>query len=370
MTLSKAFCMGMKKLGLGEALFRIVSAKHRFIDVGDGPAGEALNRLLRLSPMPSGSCIRESEPEYKIDFDVHIIVPCYNCQDYIIDCLRSVSLKHSCFVSAIDDGSADKSPELIKKFSKKDDFETIFKDNGGSSSARNAGLSKIRGKYLFFLDADDMINPNVVDEMLDFAFENDCDLVQGDFERIDRHGHSIGRTFFKHGYINAEKDASGFTCGKLIRSSLFKYVRFPEGFLFEDSIMCHLVYPLASKSFGYDGCSYFYRKNLSGATHSSRGNIKSLDDLYVLLRIEDDRDKLGYKPTQAHYDRMLSQCFLHYSRIIGLGKEVLEDVFVVYANLLNKKYRDFKTDDRLLEPMERSIRAGDFALFCSAAKYL
>ena len=73
---------------------------------------------------------------------------------------------------------------------------------------------------------------------------------------------------------------------------------------------------------------------------------------------------------KEHYAIMLRQAFWFYSRINPLGEKILKDVFVVYANLVNKRYPDYSTEKENLKPIEKSIRMGDYSLFYNAIKYL
>lgn len=92
---------------------------------------------------------------------VSIIVPCYNQAEYLFDALESVHnqtyLNWECLI--IDDGSTDNTRELAQLFTTKDSrFVYFYKENGGVSSARNLGLKNIKGKYIQFLDCDDVLD--------------------------------------------------------------------------------------------------------------------------------------------------------------------------------------------------------------------
>lgn len=92
-----------------------------------------------------------------------IIIPVYNCETFIEDCIKSIlKQEYNNFeIIVVDDGSTDKSLIICQKIATNDNRIHIYhKSNGGVSSARNKGLEHISGDYVLFVDADDMLNSN------------------------------------------------------------------------------------------------------------------------------------------------------------------------------------------------------------------
>ena len=99
-----------------------------------------------------------------------IIVPVYNAEDYLDRCLVSILEQDfsSYEVILVDDGSTDSSPMICDRYSATDSrFLTIHKQNGGVSSARNAGLDLAKGEYVMFVDSDDALVPDSLEMMFD-----------------------------------------------------------------------------------------------------------------------------------------------------------------------------------------------------------
>ena len=99
-----------------------------------------------------------------------IIVPVYNAEEYLDRCL--ISILEQDFVSyeviLVDDGSTDSSPMICDRYSATDPrFRTIHKENGGVSSARNAGLDLAKGEYVMFVDSDDALLPDALDALFE-----------------------------------------------------------------------------------------------------------------------------------------------------------------------------------------------------------
>lgn len=100
---------------------------------------------------------------------ISIIIPVYNTQEYIIDCLKSV--KNQTYknyeVLVVNDGSSDKSQELITNYIHGlENFLLIEKENGGICSARNRGLEQANGEWIVFLDSDDWLEPTCLENMV------------------------------------------------------------------------------------------------------------------------------------------------------------------------------------------------------------
>ena len=103
---------------------------------------------------------------------ISVIIPIYNVEDYLAECLDSVlaqDFPDAEFV-CVDDGSTDTSRQILEEYAAKDDrIIAVYKENGGLSSARNAGLSRARGKYIMFLDSDDRMKAGSLSHLWDHA---------------------------------------------------------------------------------------------------------------------------------------------------------------------------------------------------------
>ena len=114
------------------------------------------------------------------DYKVSVIVPVYNVEQYLSDCLESIcrqTLK-GIEIIVVNDGSTDNSLSIIESFQQKySNMKLINKKNGGLSSARNAGIDMAVGEYLFFVDSDDFIDLDTLEKMYVKAKETHCPLI-------------------------------------------------------------------------------------------------------------------------------------------------------------------------------------------------
>lgn len=123
--------------------------------------------------------------------DVTIIIPVYNAGEYLHRCVQSI--QHQTYQNweaiLVNDGSTDSSLDILNAYAARDArFRIINKENGGASSARNAGLDALRTDYFCFVDADDSIHPDYLRKMLEAAIEHNCDLVITGINFKDRGG--------------------------------------------------------------------------------------------------------------------------------------------------------------------------------------
>lgn len=133
---------------------------------------------------------------------VSIIIPIYNAELYLSQCLSSVQ-EQTCWdfeVLMVDDGSRDGSGEICRSFAEQDSrFLLLQKANSGVSATRNLALERARGKYLQFLDSDDWLPPNATQSLLHGAESSGCDLCVGHFYRV------AGERMAQRGHIRQER---------------------------------------------------------------------------------------------------------------------------------------------------------------------
>ena len=180
---------------------------------------------------------------------ITVIIPVYNAAEYLQRSLDSVTLQtyRNLEIITVDDGSKDESLSILESYAAQDPrFRIIHKENGGSSSARNAGLKAATGDYVGFIDADDYIESDMYENLLN-AFEEDADAdvtqilsceededgrqIKAFGEGFDESGSLSGRDYFRTLLLHTGD--SSF-CTKLFRRDFFEGFSFSEGRLNED----------------------------------------------------------------------------------------------------------------------------------------
>lgn len=210
-----------------------------------------------------------------------IIVPVYNVEEYIGECIESIISQSltDWEMILVDDGSSDDSGKICDVYAGKDErIKVVHKKNGGLSTARNVGLDIARGQYITFIDSDDVIiGADVYERVLsEFSESQEIDVVQYDviFKYLSSEEHTRkypfkfynGKEEILKGYLTEQIHVS--FCDKVFRRKVIESVRFPEGQISEDIAtipdLVKNVDVLATTNIGY----YGYRYREGSISHS------------------------------------------------------------------------------------------------------
>ena len=179
---------------------------------------------------------------------ISVIVPVYNVEKYLPRCVDSILAQtyENLEVILVDDGAKDNSAAICDAYAAKDSrVQVLHKENGGLSSARNAGLETATGAYIAFVDSDDWIEPDAYAHLMHLMENYQVKLVCGG--RYDVNGKTgektVGLCPKEEGVISAEElvgriflwdGCDSSACDKLYHRSLLENFRFPEGKVCED----------------------------------------------------------------------------------------------------------------------------------------
>ena len=123
---------------------------------------------------------------------ISVIIAAYNAEEYLSETLDSIFLQtmndSEYEVIIINDGSSDSTLDILNSYKQTySNLIIIDKENGGPSSARNAGLDIAKGEYVFFFDADDILEGDALSTMYETASEKQADLLIGKYDIFNRH---------------------------------------------------------------------------------------------------------------------------------------------------------------------------------------
>lgn len=217
---------------------------------------------------------------------ITIIIPVYNKVKYIEGILHQLQTQSftdfECLL--IDDGSTDGSGEICDRFAAKDTrFRTFHIPNGGVSHARNIGLDEALGDYITFIDSDDLIHPDYLNNLVICAKESKADLVISGYDKTAEDGSTICTvTPANSGLFKFQDILSGFTSeqlktglygcctAKVFPKRLVKDIRFNEDLRLAEDLDFYLkLYKTISTVYFDDHTWYYYLQN----TENSTGNI-------------------------------------------------------------------------------------------------
>ena len=245
---------------------------------------------------------------------VSVIIPVYRTEQYLKQCVDSVLSQtyREIEIVLVDDGSPDKSGMICDEYAKNDSrVKVIHKENGGSSSARNAGLYVAQGEYVLFLDSDDYyLNTNCIELLVNKARNEKCDIVlfqslnayveknkfidnEGAYDLEAINGKNRNEIFY---YLVKNNKAVATPVNKLIESKIIQErdIYFREGITGEDIDWAVRLFVAAKKIVAVNEMVYVYRKeNVNSVTHNvSKKSINDfLETIKVVIKWANDWDK-------------------------------------------------------------------------------
>ncbi|MHA6603145.1 glycosyltransferase family 2 protein [Aerococcus urinae] len=292
---------------------------------------------------------------------ISIIIPIYNVENYLIECLESV--KKQTFtdfeVIMVNDGSTDASAVIADNYCQRDKrFKLFHQFNQGVSSARNFGISQAKGDYIFFLDSDDKIAESSLDVLYRISQAKDADIVMSSHRKFDNHGNLIYKSsgdieILIYSPVEAVEriesaklwDPFVTVWAKLIKKEIIAKYLFPVGKYYEDLAVTYKWYLEANKICYINIDFYHYRLHESSIMSTENSNLpRRLGDY-----ISHYQEKINY---MAEYDVYLPATLaLHLSKLYQSrtvyqdfeedSREVWKEEYKRYFSLKDFSYHAF-----------------------------
>lgn len=221
-----------------------------------------------------------------------IIVPVYNTEDFIVNCLNSIVYQMSDDVELlfINDGTPDKAIDLLKLNIRKLDnkiqekIKIIEQENKGLSEARNKGLDNASGQYIAFVDSDDTVIESYVQEILSCIERDSADII--DFNMKTSNDNVIRIRSNDSNLIDSTfNEGAWFSCARVVKKDIIDSSRFKSNIYYEDLAFTPSLYLRANKISYINKELYWYRMNLEGITlkRNKYADAKTLDSLEKIL---------------------------------------------------------------------------------------
>lgn len=225
--------------------------------------------------------------------EISVIVPVYKAEQYLDRCVKSIleQTYQNFELILVDDGSPDNSPSLCDEWAKNDNhIYVIHKENGGASSARNAGLKIAKGNWIAFADSDDWLDRTALKTLYDLANQYNVPMAIGGMRVVQKYTDAsivmkqnakvlsnadLMSRFFR---LNGEPDTHS-VCGAIIRRDILEDYSFIEGRMNEDVETCYYLARKCEAAVYTDAPLYNYFKNIEGVTNSgfSKKKLDLLD---------------------------------------------------------------------------------------------
>lgn len=219
---------------------------------------------------------------------ISVIVPVYKADPYIEACVDSILCQTFADFELIlvNDGSPDRSGEICDALARTDSrIRVIHKENGGAAAARNAGLDMAKGKYIAFIDGDDLIHPQYLEFLLTLLIAQGADISWCHYDfftdsttvfaqkldiqtEITDYVSSRGETILAEFSQHCRRVSLISLCMKLFKREIFEGMRIPEGFIEEDSMVLPMILERAGKIARVKLPLYHWRETPGSVTRS------------------------------------------------------------------------------------------------------
>ncbi len=299
-------------------------------------------------------------------YKVSIIVPVYNIEKYLCQCLESLvnQTLNEIEIICVNDGSTDGSSAILDEYASKDDrIKIINKENAGLGAARNTGMLEVKGEYIGFVDSDDYVDTTMYEKLYNNAKNYDSDMVMctigvinGDNDETKSKSYYDLECLdekFNEGYFNyKDTNCTLFLAvnayNKIYKSDYIRRIeaKFPEGLIFEDNPFFYQTYLNADKISLVREPLYFHRVNREGSITS--GADKRFFDIIKIqnLNFEYFKSLPNYEDYQADFiDKKLTIIIHRYFQVDEVYRqeffELIKQDFMD-MNLTNEELDDLK----------------------------
>jgi glycosyltransferase involved in cell wall biosynthesis len=229
---------------------------------------------------------------------VSVIIPIYNVELYLRDCLDSVIGQSygNLEIILVNDGSLDRSAEICTEYAKKDvRVKIINKLNGGLSSARNIGLDSAQGDYISFVDSDDVINENFIQILISLLLNSEASISICDYSLFSTHLSQsasnydgcfqlfTGQFMLENLYSKNWVPKNVIAWNKLYKKSVWEGLRYPEGVIHEDEYVIHHIFGQVDQVAYTCAPLYYYRQREASITKEI--SSKRINDIVQLFNL-------------------------------------------------------------------------------------
>lgn len=281
-----------------------------------------------------------------------IIIPIYNQEKYLEDCLLSVMNQdlENYEVILIDDGSVDFSKEICQKYIEKSSiFQYYYQKNQGLGSARNLGLQYALGKYVMFVDSDDLIREFCLKTLISYMEKEQLDILYLDemLCKDDMTVIGVSPTFPQMKVELCKVDALKYSmqpshiCSRIYRKELFQEIRF-ERMWYEDMYTFPKIVCTAKKIGYYKIPVYYYRQNISAITHNEIDNrnldvMKAWESALVMQGLnENEKDAVLYSvlssiATFIFFKEQYAMDYIHWYNAHLVSANVKQSLQTMYS---------------------------------------
>ena len=292
---------------------------------------------------------------------ISVIVPVYNVEEYLEECLESIKRQTYTDIEVIlvNDGSIDRSKEICERYCEKDSrFKLVNQENKGLSGARNRGMLESKGEFISFVDSDDVLKEDMLEQLMKQMTSEDIDIVEcwytNEKQELELSTPKNVKTIFQ----GNSKEALISLCrdnivrlnpvAKLYRRQVIINFPFSEGVIYEDVFAGIGILKHIRKMVKINYIGYYYRVR-QGSTMNREFNIKNLDLFTICDKLE-----------QLYQGDTFALAYIH-RRLFHLVLMHIVDYHIFEGNPYKEKYVEYL--NRYSKSSSRSLVMRAYHLF-------
>ena len=268
---------------------------------------------------------------------ISVIIPVYNVEKYLSQCIDSIINQTYSDLEIIlsDDGSTDRCPQICDEYAVKDKrIQVIHKNNGGAASARNAALRIAKGEFLAFVDSDDFIELNTFEAMMDIHQRTQADIVECAFSN-DYVNKQKDRIFFQEETEFTQIEylklfSSHWICGlawdKLFKRNLLNGIFYEEGHQIDDEFFTYQGVMNANKIIYSPLVLYHYRMRESSLMRDKSAVERMMFDRLEYSRKRRENVVSRYPELKQNYDLAYLNSLIAWSKAESSTIDVIIEI--------------------------------------------
>lgn len=281
-----------------------------------------------------------------------IIVPVYNVSKYLNKCIDSLlnQSNKNFFIALVDDGSTDDSGLICDNYAMEypDIIKVYHKKNGGLSDARNYGIKNTDSDYIIFVDSDDYVGADFVNDFYQALIKYEADMVVTPLVKVFPDGktilNSLDNDLVMEKYdalevMSYEKKFGSYAVSKMIKRDIVEKYPFPVGKLFEDSYTTYKYIMECEKIVCLKESNYFYLQRY-GSIQRSDFSLKHFDLIYATKEMLENYKKFNFpeKNINGAIYKLFKSC--HITLLHSLNSKYYDEVF----NLIKLNLKTYQKD--------------------------
>ena len=284
--------------------------------------------------------------------EISVIVPVYKVEKYLNKCVDSILVQTftDFELFLVDDGSPDRCGEICDEYAQMDNrIIVIHKSNGGLSDARNAGIDRMTGKYVCFVDSDDWISKDALSSLYDAITRTGSQVATGNIISVYEDGKTEELYFpvRKETVLTGEELLTTLlrpnAINRLYVSSIFKELRYPVGRLYEDVFVYHKILDQIDKMVLTGKPSYYYLMR-SGSIMHTEYNIRFTDIVDAIYDRAEWLERIGQhklaSETRLFVYSRVSVAYSHLDKNNPEHKKRLKEIKAIYDDCYRYLIKD------------------------------